>query len=90
MERVFEVHIQCPSERNFAISHGAKSWSYVGDLTVSAGYGPLLREYVYFLLAKLAFHRQHPEFNGKSIRKPFHADGADKGQASSNTKSTSV
>ena len=28
------------------------------------GYGPLLREYVYFLLAKLAFHRQHPEFNG--------------------------
>lgn len=29
-----------------------------------AGYGPLLREYVYFLLAKLAFHRQHPEFNG--------------------------
>ncbi len=28
------------------------------------GYGPLIRDYVYFLLAKLAFHRQHPEFNG--------------------------
>ncbi|KIV83120.1 hypothetical protein PV11_05173 [Exophiala sideris] len=28
------------------------------------GYGPLIREYVFFLLAKLAFHRQHPEFNG--------------------------
>jgi huntingtin-interacting protein 1-related protein len=28
------------------------------------GYGPLIREYVYFLLAKLSFHRQHPEFNG--------------------------
>ncbi|KAA6408228.1 MAG: ANTH domain-containing [Lasallia pustulata] len=28
------------------------------------GYGPLLREYVYFLLAKLDFHKQHPEFNG--------------------------
>ncbi|KAL8759570.1 MAG: hypothetical protein Q9199_000693 [Rusavskia elegans] len=28
------------------------------------GYGPLLRDYVYFLMAKLAFHRQHPEFNG--------------------------
>ncbi|MCJ1366109.1 sla2 Src-like adaptor 2 [Acarospora aff. strigata] len=27
-------------------------------------YGPLIREYVYFLLAKLAFHQQHPEFNG--------------------------
>lgn len=30
------------------------------------GYGPLLKEYVYFLSAKLAFHRQHPEFNGMS------------------------
>ncbi|ETN43368.1 uncharacterized protein HMPREF1541_02527 [Cyphellophora europaea CBS 101466] len=28
------------------------------------GYGPLIREYVFFLLAKLTFHRQHPEFNG--------------------------
>ncbi|KAI1176397.1 ANTH domain-containing protein [Nemania sp. FL0916] len=28
------------------------------------GYGPLIREYVYFLLAKLMFHQQHPEFNG--------------------------
>ena len=28
------------------------------------GYGPLIREYVFYLLAKLAFHRQHPEFNG--------------------------
>lgn len=28
------------------------------------GYGPLIREYVRFLLAKLAFHRQHIEFNG--------------------------
>ena len=33
-------------------------------LTSVTGYGPLLRDYVYFLLAKLAFHRQHPEFNG--------------------------
>jgi len=30
------------------------------------GYGPLIQEYIYFLLAKLAFHRQHPEFNGTS------------------------
>ena len=28
------------------------------------GYGPLIREYVYYLLAKLSFHHQHPEFNG--------------------------
>jgi huntingtin-interacting protein 1-related protein len=28
------------------------------------GYGPLIREYVHYLLAKLAFHQQHPEFNG--------------------------
>ncbi|PGH26678.1 hypothetical protein AJ80_01624 [Polytolypa hystricis UAMH7299] len=28
------------------------------------GYGPLIREYVFFLEAKLEFHRRHPEFNG--------------------------
>ncbi|KAF1809951.1 ANTH-domain-containing protein [Eremomyces bilateralis CBS 781.70] len=28
------------------------------------GYGTLISEYVYYLQAKLAFHRQHPEFNG--------------------------
>lgn len=36
-------------------------------LTPGSGYGPLIREYVYFLLAKLAFHRHHPEFNGIDI-----------------------
>lgn len=28
------------------------------------GYGPLIKEYVYFLLSKLQFHGQHQEFNG--------------------------
>ncbi|KAL4799421.1 ANTH domain-containing protein [Aspergillus venezuelensis] len=28
------------------------------------GYGPLIREYVFYLESKLAFHRNHPEFNG--------------------------
>jgi hypothetical protein len=28
------------------------------------GYGPLIQEYVHFLLAKLSFHAQHPDFNG--------------------------
>ncbi|KAL9621705.1 MAG: hypothetical protein Q9160_003823 [Pyrenula sp. 1 TL-2023] len=28
------------------------------------GYGPLIREYVFYLLSKLGFHRHHPEFNG--------------------------
>lgn len=28
------------------------------------GYGPLIQEYVSFLLSKLSFHQQHPEFNG--------------------------
>lgn len=28
------------------------------------GYGPLIREYVFFLESKLNFHREHPEFNG--------------------------
>lgn len=30
------------------------------------GYAPLISEYIYYLMAKLAFHRQHPEFNGRS------------------------
>lgn len=32
-----------------------------------AGYGPLIREYVFFLESKLSFHRDHPEFNGKLL-----------------------
>jgi hypothetical protein len=28
------------------------------------GYGPLIHEYVYYILAKLAFHQAHQEFNG--------------------------
>ncbi|ROT41702.1 ANTH-domain-containing protein [Sodiomyces alkalinus F11] len=28
------------------------------------GYLPLIKEYTYYLLAKLSFHQQHPEFNG--------------------------
>jgi hypothetical protein len=28
------------------------------------GYGSLISEYVYYLIAKLTFHRNHPEFNG--------------------------
>jgi hypothetical protein len=28
------------------------------------GYGPLIRQYVFFLQSKLSFHRVHPEFNG--------------------------
>jgi hypothetical protein len=30
----------------------------------SPGYGPLIRVYVQFILAKLRFHRLRPEFNG--------------------------
>jgi hypothetical protein len=41
-------------------------FSHVIDptLTVRVGYGPLIRAYVQFLLAKLRFHRLRPEFNG--------------------------
>jgi ANTH domain len=35
------------------------------DRDLFLGYGPLIREYVYFTLAKLTFHRHHPEFNGE-------------------------
>ena len=28
------------------------------------GYSPLIQEYIFFLVSKLKFHRDHPEFNG--------------------------
>lgn len=28
------------------------------------GYAPLIQDYIFYLLSKLSFHRQHPEFNG--------------------------
>lgn len=52
--------------RNFQMEESLK---YVGQVNSEVGYGPLLKEYVYFLSAKLAFHRQHPEFNGMSATK---------------------
>ncbi|THY31137.1 SLA2 Src like adaptor 2 [Aureobasidium pullulans] len=35
-----------------------------GDGMKGSGYGSLISEYVYYLIAKLNFHRNHPEFNG--------------------------
>jgi huntingtin-interacting protein 1-related protein len=41
----------------------ASAWS--SEAHHFSGYGQLIQEYIYYLLAKLAFHRQHQEFNGK-------------------------
>ena len=60
----------------------------INVLIAPSGYAPLIREYIYFLLAKLAFHRQHPEFNGKFLALNFTPAKPD--QAPLNTKSTSV
>nr|AVI60811.1 Endocytosis protein end4 [Morchella importuna] len=49
--------------RGTAVSFGNNN-HLAEQLTPRSGYGPLIREYVYFLLAKLAFHRHHPEFDG--------------------------
>ena len=74
MEKVFEVKLQeAPWTTRLGIFPVHNFWAMLRMLTVRAGYGPLLREYVYFLLAKLAFHRQHPEFNGKSCAQIFNA-----------------
>ena len=55
----------CVRESLRASLYGGESFEFGNKvLMVGIGYGPLLRDYVYFLLAKLAFHRQHPEFNG--------------------------
>jgi hypothetical protein len=53
------------------------------------GYGRLITEYVYYLQAKLAFHRQHPEFNGELLAHET-LRGLTQDQARLNTRSTSV
>ncbi|KAK0500567.1 ANTH domain-containing protein [Armillaria luteobubalina] len=49
-------------------AHGQTSWLETCSRTVGndgmRGYGPLIRTYVQFILAKLRFHRLRPEFNG--------------------------
>ncbi|KAI1788816.1 cytoskeleton assembly control protein [Ganoderma leucocontextum] len=49
-------------------AHGQTGWLETCARTTgnetARGYGPLIRTYVQFLLAKLRFHRLRPEFNG--------------------------
>ncbi|RXK41111.1 cytoskeleton assembly control protein [Tremella mesenterica] len=48
-------------------AHAQTGWLETCGRTVgdgSKGYGPLIKAYTSFLLAKLRFHRHHPEFNG--------------------------
>ncbi|KAL7422732.1 sla2 Src-like adaptor 2 [Cryptotrichosporon argae] len=48
-------------------AHGQTGWLETCGRTVAdggRGYGPLIKAYTTFLLAKLRFHRHHPEFNG--------------------------
>ncbi|PFH54873.1 hypothetical protein AMATHDRAFT_72640 [Amanita thiersii Skay4041] len=49
-------------------AHGQTAWLETCSRTVGLegqrGYGPLIRTYVQFILAKLRFHRLRPEFNG--------------------------
>ena len=53
------------------------------------GYSPLISEYIYYLLAKLAFHRQHPEFNGMAAVYSL-GSRANTGQEPSSTRNTSA
>ena len=69
----------CVRESLRASSYGGEGFEFQNKvLMVSIGYGPLLRDYVYFLLAKLAFHRQHPEFNGLHYLPSAHITQAEK------------
>ncbi|KAF5385055.1 hypothetical protein D9615_001319 [Tricholomella constricta] len=49
-------------------AHGQTAWLETCARTVASdgqkGYGPLIKTYVQFILAKLRFHRLRPEFNG--------------------------
>ncbi|GAM87132.1 hypothetical protein ANO11243_051530 [Dothideomycetidae sp. 11243] len=46
-----------------SLSRGASGGIGVDGLR-GGGYGPLIEEYVFFLIQKLGFHRNHTEFNG--------------------------
>jgi hypothetical protein len=55
------VHAQLgPTHNEVSVLHPPRFFM----TTLLAGYGPLIRTYVQFLLAKLRFHRIRPEFNG--------------------------
>lgn len=48
-------------------AHAQTGWLETCGRTVGdsgKGYGALIKAYTSFLLAKLRFHRHHPEFNG--------------------------
>lgn len=52
---------------------GMRGWRFKKEsetevLNTWAGYGPLIREYVQLLEAKLLFHRNHTAFNGKKTQ----------------------
>ena len=52
-----QAHVSWVESLSRGMSGGAGSDSL-------RGYQPLIQEYIFFLLSKLKFHREHPEFNG--------------------------
>lgn len=47
-----------------SLSRGIGGGGSLGQDSFGRGYGTLIQEYVFFLIQKLGFHRNHPEFNG--------------------------
>lgn len=50
-----QAHVTWLESLNRTVSHGGEGLR---------GYGPLIQAYIQYLISKLAFHRDHPEFNG--------------------------
>ncbi|KAL0249920.1 hypothetical protein I308_103223 [Cryptococcus tetragattii IND107] len=62
-----QKHVRTPSRGSPRQAHAQTGWLETCGRTVGdsgKGYGALIKAYTSFLLAKLRFHRHHPEFNG--------------------------
>ncbi|XAO25641.1 hypothetical protein I312_104469 [Cryptococcus bacillisporus CA1280] len=62
-----QKHVRTPSRGPPRQAHAQTGWLETCGRTVGdsgKGYGALIKAYTSFLLAKLRFHRHHPEFNG--------------------------
>lgn len=92
---LYTVHKVMQEGHPVALKEGQQHVSWLEGLSRGMGgdgirgYAPLIQEYIFFLVSKMKFHREHPEFNGlfeyeeyislKSINDPNEGELAQRG-----------
>lgn len=67
---LYTVHKVMQEGHPVALKEGQQHVSWLEGLSRGMGgdgirgYAPLIQEYIFFLVSKMKFHREHPEFNG--------------------------